>query len=49
MLNRELGIGVVDDTGLSSVVAFTFDGARITRIDMVRSPRKLPAGARWVR
>ena len=35
-VNGELGIGVVDDTGLSSVVAFTFDGGRITRIDMIR-------------
>jgi RNA polymerase sigma-70 factor (ECF subfamily) len=45
VLNGELGIGIVDDTGLSSVVAFTFDGGLITRIDMIRSPRKLPGGA----
>lgn len=49
VLNGELGIGVVDDTGLSSVVAFTFDGGRITRLDMIRSPRKLPGGARGSR
>jgi RNA polymerase sigma-70 factor (ECF subfamily) len=46
VLNGELGIGVVDDTGLSSVIAFTFDGGSITRIDMIRSPHKLPGRAR---
>lgn len=42
-LNGELGIGVFDHGRLTTAVSFTLDAGRVTRLDMVRTPRKLPA------
>lgn len=47
-LNGELGVGIFDRDRLSTAVAFTFDGDRIVRLDLIRSPYKLP-GRRTVR
>lgn len=45
-LNGELGVGVFDGEQLSTAVAITLDGDRITRLDLVRSPLKLPGHGR---
>lgn len=42
-VNGDLGLGVWDDGVLATVVSFTIDGDRVTRIDMVRTPEKLPS------
>lgn len=41
-VNGELGIGVFEGRRLSTAVSFTLDDGRITRLDLVRSPLKLP-------
>lgn len=42
VLNRELGIGIFNGDLLTTAVSITLDGGRIIRIDVIRSPEKLP-------
>lgn len=44
-VNGELAIGVFDGAQLSTAVSVTLDDDRVSRIDLVRSPLKLPSGA----
>ncbi len=44
-VNGDLAIGIYDDGDLSGVISLTLDAGRISRIDMIRSPAKLPRAA----
>ncbi|UDY23537.1 RNA polymerase sigma factor SigJ [Nocardioides sp. Kera G14] len=41
-VNGELGVGVMEDGVLTTATSFTFDGERVVRMDVIRSPEKLP-------
>lgn len=41
-INGELGVGAFSGDQITTAVAFTFDGERLVRIDIVRTPEKLP-------
>jgi RNA polymerase sigma-70 factor (ECF subfamily) len=46
-VNGALGLGLSGSDGLTAVVSLTVSGDRITRVDLIRAPGKLPRlGAR---
>lgn len=42
-INGDLGVGAFNAQKITTAVSFTFEGDRIVRVDIVRSPDKLPA------